>query len=39
MTVLFEERNETWSLYQVEIGLYVQVMHCKTELVDILARE
>jgi hypothetical protein len=37
--VLLEERNETWALYQVEVGLNVQVMHCKTELVDILARK
>jgi hypothetical protein len=37
--VLLEERNETWALDQVEVGLNVQVMDCKTELVDILARE
>ena len=39
MVLLFEERNEAWALYQIEIGLNVQVLHWKTELVDILARE
>ena len=37
MALLLEERNETWTLYQVEIGLNVQVLHWETELVDILA--
>jgi hypothetical protein len=38
--VLFlEERNETWVLNQAEIGLNVQVLNRKTELIDILAIE
>ena len=37
--LVLEDRNEAWVLNKVEIGLNVQVLHWKTELVDILARE
>ena len=39
MVLVLEDRNEAWVLNKVEIGLNVQVLHWKTELVDILARE
>ena len=39
MVLVLVDRNEAWVLDQVEIGLNVQVLHWKKELVDILARE
>jgi hypothetical protein len=39
VVLIFKNRYEAWVLNQVEIGLNVQVLHWKTELVDILARE